>query len=100
MKLIDVEPSSQDEIYANSRETDFKSLINNQIFFKYNELLTIIQNDICKKIHPKLFNSISPLPPHWYMDLPCEYFKEVIIINNTSILINYLKLGCVVFQYN
>ncbi len=75
--MIDVEPSNQDEIFSNSRDTDFKSLINNQIFFKYNEILTIIQNDIYKKTYTKLFNSVAPLPPHWYMDLPCEYFKEV-----------------------
>jgi hypothetical protein len=81
-RLADNEPSNTEEIYRTSNETDFKSLIENQLFYKYNEMLTIIQDEICKKQTSILFPSTLVIPPDYFNDINSNLYLQD-ISNNT-----------------
>lgn len=55
-------------------------LIDNQLFYKYHELLTLIDVEICQTSKKKsiLFESNSSLPHCIYDDQPYEAFLTVI----------------------
>ncbi len=58
-------------------------LIDNQLFYKYHELLTLIDVEICRNTKKKsiLFDSKATLPHPIYDDQPYEAFLTVISIN-------------------
>jgi hypothetical protein len=69
MKLLEPEWANIDENYKSAAETDFQAFIDNQLFYKYNELLSVIQYEIYKKTLKSIssnrhfFNSTLLLPP-------------------------------------
>ena len=81
---MEQEPSSTEEIYKTANETDFKTLIENQMFYKYNEYLTIIQDEICKKTSNFFFGSSSKFPPENFNGHPTEKYMEDISVNNIT----------------
>jgi hypothetical protein len=58
-------------------------LIDNQLFYKYHELLTLIDVEICQttKMKTILFDSKVPLPHSIYDDQPYEAFLTVTYFN-------------------
>jgi len=69
MKLLEPEWANTDENYKNAADTDFQAFIDNQLFYKYNELLSVIEHEIYKKTSKskhQFFHSKIVLPPVTY----------------------------------
>lgn len=82
--MLETEANNSDEIYRTANETDFKSLIENQMYYKYNEMLTVIQDEICKRTSSIFFGSTLPLPPTTFNEFSTNSYLEDNSSNNIT----------------
>lgn len=73
-----------EDLYKSASETDFRAQIDKQFYYRYNEILTIIQDEICKKKPSSIFESTSSLPPAFFNDFNSSLYLQDISTNNIT----------------
>jgi hypothetical protein len=76
-KVLEYETHANDDLYRLASETDFGLLIDNQIYYKYSELLTILEDEMCYKPKNILFSYSSPIPHSTFNDVPYQTYLTV-----------------------
>jgi hypothetical protein len=72
-----VENNANDDLYRIASDTDFRLLIDNQGYYKYHELLTILEDEMCDKPKGLLFSYSSPLPHTTFNDVNYQNYLVV-----------------------